>query len=53
VLEQDGLAAAAPPDDNHDLGGRDVQVEPAQHRLIAERLVQLLHADHGKRDPRT
>jgi hypothetical protein len=35
-LEQRGLARAAAPEDDGDLAGHDPQVEPAEHRAVAE-----------------
>jgi hypothetical protein len=40
------LAAAAAPDDRHELPGRNVQVDAAQHLVVAERLAQ---AANGQR----
>src|SRR5262249_33711011 len=53
VLEQHRLASAAAADHHHDLPGGHVEVEPAQDGLGAERLLELLDADHGRTDPRT
>src|SRR5262249_52883169 len=52
VPQQHRLAATAPADHHHDLAGRHVQAEPAEHTLTAERLVQVLDLDHGSTDPK-
>src|SRR5205807_682627 len=51
VLEEDGLAAAAAPDDHGDRARRDLEVEPAQHGLRAEALSQTLDLDHRLASP--
>src|SRR5437773_5519079 len=51
VPEEDRLASAAPADDDRDRARGDVQVEPAQHRLPAERLDEPLDLDHGLASP--
>src|SRR5213078_3058702 len=51
AIEEHRLAAAAPADDDRDRARGDVQVEPAQHRLPAERLDEPLDLDHGLASP--
>ena len=47
VLQEDALPAAAAAEEDERLAGRHVEVDPAQHRLVAERLRDALAADRG------
>ena len=47
VPEEHRLAAAGPPDDDHQLGRRDLEVDAAEHRLAAEALAERLDPDRG------
>src|SRR3989454_12307529 len=51
VLEEDGLAAAAAPDDHGDRARRDLEVDAPQHGLPAEALGQSLDLDHRLASP--
>src|SRR5207302_11149728 len=49
--EEDRFAAAASADNDRDRARGDLQVEPTQHRLPAERLDQALDLDHRLASP--
>src|SRR5207247_7093186 len=51
MLEEDGLAAAAAPDDHGDRARRDLEVDAPQHGLPAEALGQSLDLDHRLASP--
>src|SRR6185503_54209 len=48
-LEQDRLARAAAPDDDGGLARYDLEIEPAQHLLVAERDRDVVELDHRQR----
>ena len=47
AAEQRALAASARPDDAQHLAGLDAQVDAVEDEVVAEPLVDVLHADHG------
>src|SRR2546429_628655 len=47
VLEEHGLAPAAPADDDHDLARGHVQIHALEHFLAAEGLAQALDPNHA------
>jgi hypothetical protein len=51
MLEKHRLPAAAPSDDNEDLAGGDLEIEPAQDLLLSERPPHSDDLDHGRTDP--
>ena len=49
AAQQRGLAGAAGADDAHDLAGAHVEVDVAQHAVVAEGLAQVAHGEDGLR----